>query len=128
MPVQISQKSAAQSVIYAAPSEEVRMNRWHFVAVLRRMKSQESSRPHGEWCLIPLAMFLGVMQPLLTSDFKAAFGVGKDVWHALAILIAGLTGVATIALFFWWFGDKCVRRVRSPEEIVEDVIKEMTGV
>lgn len=113
-------------VTHTAPAEGLRMDKYHFLWVLQRMRDDAGRfRPKGEWALIPLGIFLGMMQALLTSDFKDAFGIEKEVWKASAINIIQGSALATVVLFVWWVIDRCTRRNRGPEQILEEVIVEM---
>lgn len=82
-------------------------------------------RPRGEWCLIPLGMFITAMQSLLTSEFKDALGVEAEVWKAVAVQTAKGTGLLVVALFVWWLIDKCFRRTKTPEQLCDEVLDTM---
>lgn len=113
-------------IAHWSPPETFQMNKYHFLLVLERMRKQERRfRPRGEWSLVPLSIFVTTMQSLLTSQFKDAMGLDAASWHQMTVQTAKFTAASTLVLFVWWVVDKCVRRDKSPEQMVEDVIREM---
>ncbi len=122
-PVRIS-PPVARGVTHAGPIEDVQMNKWHFILVLDRMRA-EHGRAHWDWCLIPFGFFLGMGQALVTSDFKAAFGIDGNVWHAAALNFTGLSAVATLGLFVWWVVDSWRHPAKTAEQVWNEVIDEM---
>jgi hypothetical protein len=56
--------------------------------------------------IAPISLLVPVMAALLTSDFKAVYGLDAATWHALFILVAGFAAV--------WLVIAAVRALRSP--------------
>jgi hypothetical protein len=112
-------------IIHRAPYETVEMNKYHFLLVLTQMREQESRfRPRGEWCLIPFGIFLTSLQSLITANFKNIW-LGSATWEAVAVLMAWGSAAAAAILFFWWLVDKWTRRVKTPEEVLDEVTGQM---
>ena len=116
----------AGSIMHAAPPENVFMTKWHFLYVLQRMQSDERRfKPRGEWCLIPLGIFLSMGQAILTSEFKAGFGLTGTEWKSVAMLLCETTAVLTIALLVWWAIFRFRHHVSGPEEILNQITEQM---
>jgi hypothetical protein len=112
-------------IIHRAPSETVEMNKYHFLLVLMSMRDQETRfRPRGEWCLIPLGIFLTSLQSLVTTTFRD-FLISSAGWEAFTAQLAWVSAVATIGLFCWWVFDKYTRQIKTPEQILNEITDQM---
>lgn len=112
---------------HEAPQELLRINKYHFLLVLRRMQDQERRTPKGEWCVIPASAWLALTIPLISSNFKDALGIARFTWAAIVLILWGVTALATVGLFVWWLVDAVRHRDKTPEQLLNDVIDEMTS-
>ncbi len=120
--------SNISAVNHQGLQELVTMNRHHLLRVLDQLERKGERCPRLEWFCIPLAMFLGVLGVLQTTDFRDAFGTSKVVWNAFWIGALVLTGAATASLFVWWCGDQVkhlIRPLKTTDQIVEQIVAQM---
>lgn len=78
-----------------------------------------------EHVLMPFAMFLGLLMALLPADFKDYMGLSAAVWQAIAIILAIVTALATIVLFFCWVWGKWRHPRKSADELVQELIDQI---
>lgn len=110
-------------ITHSAPPENIVINKFQLLLVLERMQRE---RPRKlEWCFLPAGIFVGVMLALLTADFKDSLGVDKATWHALALLTAAVTAIATVVLFCLWAYSAIVHPRPTANQIFEGIIREM---
>src|SRR5713226_9569139 len=88
---------AIPSITYSGPAEIVSVNKYHFC--LKWERYARRPRPHGEWCLIPFSMFLGLLVSYLGITFKEVFHIGPAVWEAVVMLLMAVTLVSSVLLF-----------------------------
>jgi hypothetical protein len=78
---------------------------------------QQKVKASDNW-VAPAGMIVSLFLPLVSAEFKAAFGVAKEMWQAL-----NLVGVM---VSFVWLVSSLYRRWRnkleSPKEIVEKLM------
>jgi hypothetical protein len=106
---------------YRAPGEDVTCSRWQLSGEFERMRKRR--KPHGEWALIPLAMFLGLLPNTVTRvTFSDGFGLTADQWKVALFFSTVITLVLTLVLAFAWAVLKIARPDKSGEEMVEDML------
>ena len=124
MPV-IPQAAAGQNVMaYIAPSEQVTMSRHQLILEFDRARRR--ARPHGEWPLIPLAMFLGLLPCIVTKvTFNDAFGIAPAVWQAVVLILTLLTLATTVVLTIAWVVMRLARPEKTSEEVIDQLLQQM---
>jgi hypothetical protein len=117
--------SSSKTAIYQMPDEELRMNRWQVIYILRGVRDEQKRVPEGGWCVATLALTIALALPLITADFKDALGMPKATWQSVDVILTGFFAVATVVLFLWWGIRAIWFRARSEEKIVQDLMDEM---
>ena len=98
----------------------------HLLRVIDRLQSRPNG-PHLEHSLIPFAIFVGVLFALAPADFKDYLTLEAAVWEAMALIIAVLSGVASVGLFINWLVWKAREKPKSSEDIVREILAEMAN-
>ncbi len=62
----------------------------------RHLSEWKSKLEEGNAWIAPVSLFAPLMLTLCTSSFRDSFGVTKDVWQAIFLICAGLSGVWSI--------------------------------
>jgi hypothetical protein len=123
-PISVAVEAAAITV-YRARTEELRMNKWHVIHIIRKVRDEQTILPKGDWVVAAFALAVALALPLISADFKDALGVEKAVWKAVDLMLILLSTAATLGLLIWWVISKLVNRPRSEETIVQGIIDEM---
>src|SRR6266446_4466445 len=115
-------------IMHSAPSEDLKMNKYHFLLVLERMQQDTRRvRPRGAWSFIPLGVFLTAMQSLITAEFKDAVGVTGIVWQSVTVHLAEAAALVTLGLLGWWVIYKCIHHDKSPEQMLNEITDQMAA-
>src|SRR5207253_5704781 len=112
-------------VVHSMRQDELRMNKWHVIHIIRKVRDQEETLPRGDWIVASFAIALALALPLVSADFKDAIGIGGATWKAADLILAVGFAALTVVLFFWWAVMKVTKRPQSEEAIVQGIIDEM---
>jgi hypothetical protein len=112
-------------VIHQMRQDELRMNKWHVIHIIRQVRDEQKAFPKGDCIIATFALAVALALPLVSADFKDSLGIEKATWRAVDLILAGAFAVATVALFVWWGAMKLTRKPRSEEAIVQGIIDEM---
>jgi hypothetical protein len=121
-------KATDEGIVHQGLREEVQMNKYHLILVLRRRQQQAQAgiEPRPDWWIATLAIFLTLFFVLTTASFKDALGTDKATLHAVAIILTWAALIATLGLLAWWIQYVRTRTPQpTPEEEVAAIIKEM---
>lgn len=76
-------------------------------------KDRNQTEKNLRW-VTPLGIFLSLFISILTTDFKARWGILEQTWMVLFYLLAATSLCYTIYL-------KCTSKVKSIEQLVDDI-------
>src|SRR2546430_13746555 len=63
-------------VVHSMRQDELRMNKWHVIHIIRKVRDQEETLPKGDWIVASFALAIALTLPLVSADFKDALGIG----------------------------------------------------
>ena len=112
-------------VVHSMRQDELRMNKWHVIHIIRKVRDQEDTLPKGDWIVAALALAIALALPLVTADFRDAVGIDRSTWRAADLILTLGFALGTGVLFVWWAFMKLTKRPQSEEEIVQGIIDEI---
>jgi len=114
---------AAADVTHQAPSEWVKMNKYHLAFRLELLEEQHG--PSIKDVGIAFALFIGVLFSLFPAEFKEYGGISASVWEAMAIILTGGSAIVTCVLFGLWAYNTYKYPHKSTLEVVDEIIEDM---
>lgn len=112
-----------QSLEHTGIPEWIRMNRYHLVLVVERLKKGSKIPSYSDvwpWVFTFFAFLLAVS----TTDCKAFLGVPAGTWQAIFIIATVLSfGVTVYTLWQAFIHRK--ERSKTPEEEVDEIIEKL---
>lgn len=113
------------TVNYEGTNEVFHITRYHLLLVLERFEKQKPRFPLFEHVMIPFSVLIPTLVTLLTADFKNSLGVSADVWQMFIFTVMVLSALITAVFLGLWARNRGLSKSKTPDEIVEEIIKEM---
>ena len=113
------------TINYEGANEILHINRYHLLLVLDRFERQKPKFPQFEHVMIPLSVLISTLVTLLTSDFKDSLGLSADVWQMFILTVMLLSALVTAIFLGLWSRNRSHHKPKTPDEIVDEIIKEM---
>jgi len=104
--------------IFKGVPEELRMNTWHFLYVIREMQLKRKGIKI-EHSFVALSFSIALFLSMLPSDYKDFLGVSASVWQWLTLTFAILSLIAFVVLLVIWLITR--EKEKTPEDILADV-------
>lgn len=86
------------------------------------INSRDVLTAQRDW-LTPLGLLISFIATLCTAEFKETFGIAKEVWHAIFILLTVFSGIWLLCtgyklIKYWGQGDldKIIEQIKLKEE------------
>lgn len=114
-----------KTVDYQGNNEVFHITKYHLLLVLERFEKQKPRFPFFEHVMIPFSVLISTLVTLLTADFKNSLGLSADVWQMFILTIMVLSALMTAVFLGLWTKNRGRCKLKTPDEIVEEIIKEM---
>jgi hypothetical protein len=114
-----------KTIYFKCNNEVFHITRYHLLLVLERFEKQKSRFPLFEQVMIPFSVLISTLGTLLTTDFKNSLGLSADVWQLFILTVMVLSALITALFLILWVRNRSLYKPKSPDEIVEEIIKEM---
>jgi len=105
-------------------NEMINVNKYQVMLLIDRLL-KKPKLPQLEHVAVPLGFCLATLLSLFTSEFKDFIGISASDWHGLTFSIFVLSAGLTIILFFMWLYKEIREKKKTPEEMVNDMIKQI---
>ncbi len=113
------------TVNYKGTNEVLHITRYHLLLVLERLEKQKPKFPLFEHAMIPFSVLIPTLVAILTADFKDSLGLSVDVWQMFILTVMVLSALITVVFLGLWARNRGCCKPKTPDEIVEEIIKEM---
>jgi hypothetical protein len=113
------------TVKYEGTNEVFHINRYHLLLVLERFEKQKARFPLFEHVMIPFSVLIPTLVTLLTADFKNSLGLSANVWQMFILTVMVLSSLITAVFLGLWARNRGRCKLKTPDEIIEEIIKEM---
>ncbi len=105
-------------------NEMINVNKYQVMLLIERLL-RKPKPPQLEHVAIPLGLCLATLLSLFTSQFRDFIGISSSDWHGLTFSIFVLTAGLTVFLFGMWLYRTIFEKKKTPESMVNDMIKEI---
>lgn len=114
-----------KTINYKDTNEVLHINRYHLLLALERLEKKNPKFPLFEHTMIPFGILISTLVALLTADFKNSLGLSADVWQMFILAVMVVSALITAVFLGLWMRNRGRYKLRTPDEIVEGIIKEM---
>jgi hypothetical protein len=113
------------TINYQGTNEILHITRYQLLLVLERLEKQKAKSPLFEHAMIPFSLLISTLVTLITADFRDSFGLNADVWQMFILTVMVLSALITAILFVLWAKNRGSCKLRTPDEIVKEIIEQM---